>query len=71
MEPLIPNYLIEHVCVDYMSLNGWNYGVFVDRYTGWPGIFKGGTQFDTNSFMARLCEEYGVPVMCTSDGVPA
>ena len=34
VEPLVPNYPFEHVCVDYMSLNGWNYGVFVDRYTG-------------------------------------
>ena len=40
----------------------------MDRYTGWQGIVKGETQFDTTTFLARLCEEYGVPVTCTSDG---
>jgi hypothetical protein len=31
VEPIIPNYPFEHVCVDYMSLDGMNYGVFVIR----------------------------------------
>ena len=63
MEPLVPNYPFEHVCVDYMSLNGHQVGVFVDRYTGWPGVFC-----DVTKFLARLCEDYGVPVSCTLDG---
>ena len=32
VEPLLPNYPFEHMCVDYMSLNGHQFGVFVDRY---------------------------------------
>jgi hypothetical protein len=61
VEPLIPNYPFEHVCVDYMSLNGHHFGVYMDRYTGWPGVYKGATGFDVTKFLARLCEDYGVP----------
>ena len=70
MEPLVPNYWFEHVCVNYMSLNGHKFEVFVDRYTGWPGVFMGATRFDVTKFLARLCEDYSVPVSCTSDGGP-
>ena len=68
MEPLVPNYPFEHICVDYMSLNGRQFGVFVDRYTGWPVVIMGTTGFDVTKFLAKLCEDYGVPVSCTSDG---
>ena len=37
-------------------------GVFVDRYTGWPGFFVGATGFNVTKFLARLCEDYGVLV---------
>ena len=37
-------------------------GVFVDRYTGWPGFFVGATGFTVTKFLARLCEDYGVLV---------
>ena len=30
----------------------------------------GATGFDVTKFLARLCEDYGVPVSCTSDGGP-
>jgi hypothetical protein len=67
---MVPNYPFEHVCVDYMSLNGHQFGVFMDRYTGWPGVFMGATGFDVTKFLARLCKDYGVPVSCTSHGGP-
>ena len=70
VEPLIPNYPFEHVCVDYMSLNGHEFGVFVDRYTGWPGVYRGTKGYDVTKFLAKMCEDYGVPVSCTSDGGP-
>ena len=53
-----------------MSFNGHQFGVYVDRYTGWPGVYKGSTGFDMTKFLARLSEDYGVPVTCTSDGGP-
>ena len=40
VEPLVPNYPFEHVCVYYMSLNGHQFQMFVDRYTEWPGVVK-------------------------------
>ena len=30
----------------------------------------GATGFDLTKFLARLCEDYGVPVSCTSDEGP-
>ena len=30
----------------------------------------GATGFDVTKFLARLCEDYWVPVSCTSDGGP-
>ena len=68
VEPIVPNYPFEHICIDYMSLNGHEFGVYVDRYTGWPGVYKGTKGFDVTRFLASLCEDYGVPVSCTSDG---
>jgi hypothetical protein len=32
MEPLVTNYLYEHICVDYMSLNDRQFGLLVDRH---------------------------------------
>jgi hypothetical protein len=51
-----------------MSLNGCQFGVFVDRYTGWPVVIMSTTGFDVTKFLAKLCIDYGVPVSCTSDG---
>ena len=67
VEPLVPNYPFEHISVDYMSLNGCQFGVFVDRYTGWPVVIMGTTGFDVTKFLAKLCEDYRVLVSSTSD----
>ena len=53
-----------------MSLEGESYGVFVDRYSGWPGVIRGSTAMDFTKFMARLCEDYGCPETITTDGAP-
>ena len=68
VEPVMPDYPFQHVCVDYMSLGGKNYGVFVDRYTGWPGVYHGSAAQDVVTFLTRLCEDYGCPETLTSDG---
>ena len=70
VEPLVPNYPFEHVCIDYMQLNGHSFGVVVDRYSGWPGVFEGTKSYDVTKFLRQLCETYGCPVTCTSDGGP-
>ena len=68
--PLVPQYPFEHICMDYMSLHGNNYGVFVDRFTGWPGVYVGGCASDVVTVLSRICEDYGVPRTCTTDGGP-
>jgi hypothetical protein len=50
-----------------MSLEGCQFGVFVDRYTCWPVVIMGTTWFDVTKFLAKLYKEYRVPVSCTSD----
>ena len=42
--------------------------VFLDRYTGWLGVYIGSTKFDTTRFLARPCTDYGALWTCTSDG---
>jgi hypothetical protein len=49
--------MFEHVCVDYMSLIGVCYGVFVDRYTGWTGMYRGDAAKAVITFLARLCAQ--------------
>ena len=64
----MPNYTFEHICVDYMSLNGCQFRVFVDRYIhmlAW--VIMGTTGFDVTKFLAKLCEDYRVLVSSTSD----
>jgi hypothetical protein len=57
VEPLVPNYPFEHICVDYMQLDGHSFRVYVDRYTGWPGMFKGNKAYDMTKFLANLCRD--------------
>ena len=68
VEPLVLNYPFKHICVDFMSLNGCQFGVFMDRYTGWPLVIMGTAGFDLTKFLAKLCVDYRVPVSCTSAG---
>jgi hypothetical protein len=62
IEPLVLNYLFKHICVDYMSLNSYQF-----RHTGWPVVIMGTTWFDVPKFLVKLCKDYRVPVSCTSD----
>jgi hypothetical protein len=68
VDRLLPNYPFQHICVVYMSLNGRQFMEFKDRYAGWPVVIMCTTGFDVTKFLAELCEDYGVPVSCTSDG---
>ena len=56
VEPVVPEYPFQHVCIDYLTLKGVSYGVFVDRYTGWPGVITGTYASDMATFIAKLCE---------------
>ena len=68
VDPVMPEYPFQHICMDYFQLNGKSYGVFVDRYTNWPGVYQGTTSFDVCSTLARVSEDYGIPETCSTDG---
>ena len=53
-----------------MQLDGHSFGVVVNRYSGWPGVFEGTKGYNVIKFMRQLCETYGCPVSCTTDGGP-
>ena len=68
--PIVPEYPFQHICLDYMTMDGHNYGVFVDRYSNWVGVYSGPAATDVVTCLAQLCENYGIPVTCTTDGGP-
>ena len=69
-DPVIPDYPFQHICLDHFSLNGTSYGCFVDRFTNWAGVYHGNASQDVCDVLARLCEDYGIPETCSTDGAP-
>ena len=61
-------YPFQHICMDHMTLNNSTYGVYVDRYSGWPGIYQGDAGEDVIDILSTICETYGVPETVTTDG---
>ena len=68
IEPEVPLYPFQHVCMDHFSLNGKTYGIAVDRFTGWPCIYVGDASVDACKMIARLSEDYGIPESISTDG---
>ena len=54
--------------MDHFVLNNRSYGVFVDRFTNWPGVYMGDSAMDVCKVIAKLSEDYGIPETITSDG---
>ena len=69
VETIAPDYPFQHLAVIYIQLGRYNYGVYVDSYTGWPGVYTGSGAADVVTFLTRLCQDYGCPETVTSDGV--
>ena len=42
------------------------YGIYVDRFTNWPGIYMRSDAADVTTVLAKLCQDYGVPLTCTT-----
>ena len=63
-------YPFQQVCSDYFSMEGVQYLVMVDRYSGWPSVHQARDANDKE--LVRLlrdhCETFGVPEELTSDG---
>ena len=54
--PPSPSYPFEMIAADYYHLDGWNYLVLGDRYSGWISVYRTGRcEYDAN----RLVEAQG------------
>ena len=70
--PIIdPVYPFQQVCTDYFKYIGRNYLVFVDRYSGWPAVYRlsGGSTALVKK-LRELFVTFGIPEQLASDGGP-
>ena len=74
MAPPSPSYPFEMMAADYFHLDGWNYLVLGDRYSGWISIHKTGRgEYDTESLIEALKEHFvtfNVASEIATDGGP-
>ena len=54
--------------MDHFQLNNKSYGVFVDRFSNWPGVYIGDSGTEVSKVIVRICEDYGIPESITTDG---
>ena len=68
--PPVPDYPFQHVSSDYFSYAGNNYLVIVDRYSGWPFIYR--CVEETAAELVRVLRDYfctwGTPEELATDG---
>ena len=66
----------ESVCIDFFEMEGWQYLVMVDRFSGWCEVkrAKSGTESAGSkgliTAMHQLFAVFGVPCEISSDGAP-
>ena len=66
-----PSYHFQMICSDYLTYNGKDYVVIVDRYSHWPMVYK--SEGGAEGLVKRLRETFvtfGIPEELTSDGAP-
>ena len=72
--PPSPSYPFEMMAADYFHLDGWNYLVLGDRYSGWISIHKTGRgEYDTERLIEALKEHFvtfNVASEIATDGGP-
>ena len=68
VDPVVPDYPFQHICMDYFQLNGKSYGIVVDRFTNWPMIYSGDTAADVCDVLAVVSRDYGIPETVSTDG---
>ncbi len=72
-EPRIPSMPFEAVCMDFFALEGWQYLVMVDRFSGWCEVRRAKVGTATagsrglNTAMRELFGTFGVPRDISSD----
>ena len=70
-DPPHPDYPFQMIACDYFQYGNNEYVVIVDRYSGWPMVYK--SESGANGLVKRLRETFvtfGVPEEITSDGGP-
>ena len=70
-DPPQPDYPFQQVACDYFQYMNTDYVVLVDRYSGWPMVFK--SEGGANALVRHLRETFvtfGIPEEITSDGGP-
>ena len=74
VQPPSPDYPFQMIVGDYFSVQGNNYLVIGDRYSGWLHIYKAGVgEFDGQTLEAVLREHsmtFNIPEEFSSDGGP-
>ena len=68
VDPIVPDYPFQHVCMDYFQLNQKSYGILVDRFSNFPIIYQGDSAADVCQVLSRVSEDYGIPETVTTDG---
>ena len=68
VDPIVPDYLFQHVVMDHFVLNNTSYGVFCDRFSNWLGVYIGNSLMDVCKVVARLSEDYRTLEWITTDG---
>ena len=70
-DPPQPDYPFQQVACDYFQYMNNDYVVVVDRYSGWPSVYK--SDGGANGLVKRLRETFvtfGIPEEITTDGGP-
>ena len=66
-----PVYPFQHVCTDYFKHIGRNYLVLVDRYSGWPAVYRlSGGSAALIKKLREIFVTFGIPEQLASDGGP-
>ena len=68
VDPVVPDYPFQHICMDYFQLNNRNYGIVVDRFTNWPIIYTGESADDVCNILTIVSRDYGIPETVSTDG---
>ena len=72
--PPTPSFPFQYIVGDYFSLEGRNFLVIGDRFSGWLSIFEAGAgEFDAKSLVKRMrewCEIFNIPEEIATDGGP-
>ena len=64
-----PVYPFQDICIDYCSYAGHKYGVMVDRFSGWPCVWKA-KDITFADWLEQFCQMCGIPETVSTDGGP-